>query len=100
MSTRHDVIIRRDGSHVVVQIPTPIENPHDGLKTAVFTFTWETASVWSAALLTGYLDERHKECIRAIRQAEYNAGWRDARSHHTRKSTHFSGAMDQVAANY
>lgn len=79
------IAIKRDGSVVVVVISARVE----GLGERMFTFNNGWGREVSAALVAEKLQDTLREAIESCRRAEYERGWKDAKSKRATKRTWF-----------
>lgn len=66
--------IKREGTQVILNVASDIR-----IERNVFAFTFNCANEYSAALLEEHLRELLNDTVEAMRKAEYNAGWDDAK---------------------
>ena len=95
----HDIQFERHGKDVQVAIKTDLPFDEEG-KTTRFLLYYNCPNIKHAELLCRYHTARHEDTIRAIRRAEYESGWKDAKGKKRRKSNMFSGLMRQRAINW
>jgi len=91
------IYITNDGVDVIVKVESDI--PHAEGGKSYFTFRFATSQHYTAWLLATHLRERFEGLVKAIRQEEYEHGWRDAKAKKGSKRTWFSmffGKRNQV----
>lgn len=72
--------ITRKGTVVLVNITTDLCISDDRSPGAKFTFILEAQSAACAELLSDHLRQRLAKIIKEVRKAEYEAGWKAAKS--------------------
>lgn len=77
--------ITRDGLTVIVSVSAHVET----IGPRSFRFEADWASEVSAALVMEKLNDTLRESIEACRRAEYERGWKDAKSKRAQKRTWF-----------
>ena len=93
----HDIKFKRKETRVQLAVDTDL--PYDEENNTILYFYYDCEDLDYAELLCRYFEKRHKDAIRAIRKAEYESGWRDAKGKKRRKSNWFSDMMYQESNN-
>ena len=89
----------RDGRDVVCKIKSPLPSDDDSRIGVTFLMRYECGDNASAELMRRHMQDRLDEAVVGIREAEYNQGWRDAKSRKVAKSTWFWKALLPVSSN-
>ena len=69
--------IKRDGQNVDLKFELSVPL----YEVRIFTFHWDAGSEWAAGLLASAMRTAFSDAVRAARKEEYEAGWKDAKSH-------------------
>jgi hypothetical protein len=100
MSNEHTLWFSRQGKYVKCRIATDLPETDSEGKAVLLLLWHECSSAAEAELLVRYLNKRHYAAIKAIRKAEYDAGWHDKAGKKQAKATGFSSGMQPRRLNY
>ena len=74
----HKIEFERTGKVVEIDVSTDLQNDVGG--TWQIPFKWTCSTDYEAELLLRYLRDRHSTNIKAVRKAEFHAGWKHAKA--------------------
>ena len=77
----------RDGTKLKVEIDPKMPD-----KKVMYLY-WDCSNEWYAELLMRQLDKELEDLIQRIRKAEYNSGWKDAKSKKVKKRDWFYNSL-------